>query len=82
MLFDDETRQGQDLFARLKKKVQEIGEAVRSLKEQNAALNQELAASREELEKLRERVAFYEDERRELQTVVEDLLKDFEKVSG
>lgn len=82
MLFDDETRSGQDLFARLKRRVQEIGEAVRSLKEQNAELQRELAEARGELEKLRTRVAFYEGERRELQTVVEDLLKDFEKVSG
>lgn len=82
MLFDDETRSGQDLFARLKRRVQEIGEAVRSLKEQNALLQKELAESRADLEKLRARVAFYEGERHELQTVVEDLLKDFEKVSG
>jgi len=82
MLFDEETRSGRDLFVRLKEKVREIGQAVRTLKEENAELKKELAAAREELARAAEKVAFFEGERKELQTVVEDLLKDFEKVSG
>jgi chromosome segregation ATPase len=82
MLFEDETHSGRDLFIRLKEKVREVGLAVRTLKEENAELKKELAASREELARISARVAFYEGERNELQSVVEDLLKDFEKASG
>ena len=45
MLFDDETRSGRDLFVRLKEKVREVGQAVRTLREENAELKKELAAA-------------------------------------
>lgn len=82
MLFEEETQSSRDLFDRLKKRVAEIGDAVKGLKEENGELKRELAQAREELAKSKIRLEFYEGERKELQSVVEDLLKDFEKVSG
>lgn len=82
MLFEEETQSSRDLFDRLKKRVAEIGEAVKHLKQENTELKHDLALAKDELAKTKIRLEFYEGERKELQTVVEDLLKDFEKVSG
>lgn len=80
MLFEDEKKPG-DLFTKLKEKVGEVSRVVRTLREENAALKKELEAAREESAKVKARLEFYEGERQQLQTVVEDLLKDFDKVS-
>ncbi len=80
MLFEEEKKPG-DLFARLKEKVGEVARAVRELREENASLKKELQGAREEAAKVKARLEFYEGERQQLQTVVEDLLRDFEKVS-
>lgn len=80
MLFDDEKKPS-DLFAKLRQKIQEVSEVVRSLREENAALKKELEACNQESAKIKSKIAFYEGERQQLEGVVEELLRDFEKVA-
>ena len=80
MLFD-QNAESKDLFVKLKEKILEVSQVVKTLREENASLRKEADGLREEIEKQKSRVEFYEGERRQLQGAVDELLKDFEKVS-
>ena len=80
MLFEDEKKPA-DLFVKLRQKIQEVANVVHSLREENVALKKELEACKEESGKMKSKLAFYEGERQQIEGVVEELLRDFEKVS-
>ncbi len=80
MLFDEEKKPS-DLFLKLREKIKEVSVVVRALREENAGLKKELDACKEESAKIKNKVAFYEGERQQLEGVVEELLRDFEKVA-
>jgi septal ring factor EnvC (AmiA/AmiB activator) len=82
MLFEDEGKTlSKELFERLRDKAQEVAKALKETKDQNAKLKAELASAKEELEKVKKQLGFYEGERQELKSTVEELLKEFEQVS-
>jgi F0F1-type ATP synthase membrane subunit b/b' len=82
MLFEEEGKGlSKELFDRLKEKAQEVAKTLKEAKEQSKQLKGELAAVKEELEKMKKKLTFYESERQELRTTVEELLKEFEQVS-
>ena len=82
MLFEEDGKGlSKELFERLREKAQEVAKALKDAKDQNAKLKGELAAAKEELEKVKKQLGYYEGERQELKSTVEELLKEFEQVS-
>jgi len=82
MLFEEEGKGlSKELFDRLKEKAQEVAKILKEARDQNKQLKGDLAAVKDELEKTKKRLNFYESERQELRTTVEELLKEFEQVS-
>jgi len=84
MLFDEES--GKDLtkqiLGQLKDRAQDIAKVLRDLREENAALKEKLESQQQELDRVKEKLSFFESERGELKGIVQDLLQEFEKVSG
>ncbi len=83
MLFDEDPGKGlsKELLEQLKQRALDVAKVIQGYKEENERMSEKLAGHQGEVDALKERITFYESERQELKSIVEELLTEFEKVS-
>jgi len=83
MLFDEDSGKGlsKELLEQLKQRALDVAKVIQGLREENERMAEKLASNKGEVDALKERIAYYESEREELKSIVEELLTEFDKVS-